>query len=77
MVLFEIMTYTRPYEGISSFDVPDLIAAHKFPELPDKLKIRADYTEIIQLHRNCINPHPEKRPDCTAVKAIILDLKKY
>jgi len=36
MVLYELISLMRPYEGCSNFDIPDYIIKHKFPEFPEK-----------------------------------------
>jgi len=77
MVLYEILTLLRPYEGCSNFDIPDYIIHHKFPELPEKIKSRPDYAELIDIHKSCLHPDPDKRPDCNHIKCAILDVKKY
>ena len=82
ILLFEIITRSVPFDGIKSFNIPDLVIGGERPS-PPNLKNFSEYKpkELVELMKSCWAESPKKRPNFVEIKRklriILAKLRKF
>ena len=62
IVMSELLTQKPPFDGVKTWDIPDLVIEGKRPELPKKVP-----TKLRDLVVSCWQANPKKRPTFAAI----------
>jgi hypothetical protein len=73
MVLYEIMTLTRPFTNSNQLAITELTMKGEMPVLPEEVVEK--YEKIIPLWKSCLSLDPAKRPKISEIKSVLLSLE--
>ncbi|KAF2073598.1 hypothetical protein CYY_005087 [Polysphondylium violaceum] len=70
IVLWEIYCRSKPYQGISNFDIPVMVCKGERPKIPSDCP--ADYAKLIKA---CWTDNPKKRPKFNEIHSTLLKIQ--
>ena len=71
MILYEILTGTKPFSHVRIFDIPDIVMKGEKPPIPEYVD-----PSMQKLISDCLDRNPMKRPEYNTIESSLLQYLK-